>query len=284
MDNCAGSSFLSCFNFFSQPDPTHGFVRYFNQANATAQNLFSISSDNTVTIAVDSKNVAPGGRPSVRLQSKKVYNRGLFAPGTWPSFWSWGSSATWPEHGEIDIIEGIHTSTTNAMSLHTSDGCTINGSASRGKVVTKNCFIGAPGQTSNAGCGIESFSAKSFGSPLNDGGGGVWAVEWTEARIGVWFFPRGEVPEGLKGGSPDPAAWGAPDANFQGDCDLGKHFIDQRFVIDTTFCGDWAGALWGSHPTCSKLAPSCADYVANNPSAFTESFWKINSFKTFRQG
>lgn len=33
----------------------------------------------------------------------------------------------------------------------------------------------------------------------------------------------------------------------------------------------------------SKLAASCNDYVNNNPSAFSESYWKINSLKIFRQ-
>lgn len=51
-------------------------------------------------------------------------------------------------------------------------------------------FIGAPGQTSNAGCGIESSSPSSFGTSLNAAGGGVYAMQWTSKLIKIWFFPR----------------------------------------------------------------------------------------------
>ncbi|KAF2642369.1 hypothetical protein P280DRAFT_395567 [Massarina eburnea CBS 473.64] len=292
IDNCSGASFLSCFDFFSSADPTHGFVHYLNQADAQAQNLFTIT-DDTVKISVDSTNITPDGRASVRLQSKKLYNRGLFVLdlvhmpastcGSWPSFWTLGSAKPWPENGEIDIIEAVNTDTTNHMTLHTSDGCSITGAGGQGRVVTQNCFVGAAGQPANAGCGVESASAASFGSPVNAAGGGVYAMEWTAERIAVWFFPRGSVMGDLVAGTPDPSTWGPPDASFQGDCDLSTHFVDHSLLIDTTFCGDWAGSVWSSNPICSALAPTCADYVANNPAAFAESYWQINSLKIFSQ-
>jgi hypothetical protein len=59
---------------------------------------------------------------------------------TWPAWWLVGPS--WPSHGEIDVVEGVHTSVTNTMTLHTSDGCTqrsvpdskFSGKRSTGKV------------------------------------------------------------------------------------------------------------------------------------------------------
>ncbi|KAJ4294523.1 hypothetical protein N0V90_008214 [Kalmusia sp. IMI 367209] len=169
------------------------------------------------------------------------------------------------------------------MSLHTTDNCTISGSGSAGKVVTKNCYINAAGQTSNAGCGIESSSASSFGTTLNKAGGGIYAMQWTSTAIKIWFFTRDTIPYNLFGNSPEPDTWGTPQANFQGSCDINKHFVNHRLVIDTTFCGDWGNAVWASNPTCSKLAASCNDYVANNPSAFTEGYWRINYLKVFRE-
>ncbi|CAO2658729.1 Nn.00g064520.m01.CDS01 [Neocucurbitaria sp. VM-36] len=311
LDDFTGSSFLSAFNFFSGTDPTHGFVRYQSEASARSQGLVTVS-NNSVYIGVDYKSKAPNGRASVRLESKKLYQKGLFvldlahmpsstcgepdcqkrwrseakspnslsAIGTWPSFWTWGSEKPWPELGEIDIIEGIHTNTVNAMSLHTADGCAIDGKGSLGTSRTLDCYITAPGQTSNAGCAIQSSSTSSFGTPFNAAGGGVYATEWTSQFIKMWFFPRNAIPVDLKSGDTvDPTKWGTPQASFQGSCDFDKRFGKQQIVLDTTFCGDWAGAVWDS---CKGVGRDCNTYVANNPEAFRESYWMVNYLKIFR--
>lgn len=51
--------------------------------------------------------------------------------------------------------------------------------------------------------------------------------------------------------------------------------------IDTTFCGDWAGAVFGSDPNCKNLASSCTNYVAANPSAFKNAYWAVNSVSVY---
>lgn len=53
-------------------------------------------------------------------------------------------------------------------------------------------------------------------------------------------------------------------------------------VFDTTFCGDWAGSVWSQSNTCSALAPTCEDYVQNNPGAFAEAFWTVNSLRVYQ--
>ncbi|KAF2653394.1 glycoside hydrolase family 16 protein [Lophiostoma macrostomum CBS 122681] len=293
VDNFSGPSLLTGFNFRTAADPTHGFVRYLSQSSAQSQGLLTVSST-TVKLGVDSTNKAPNGRASIRLESKKLYNRGLFmldlthmpasTCGTWPSFWTWGAERDWPLNGEI----GIHTTPRNAMSLHTSPNCTISStpSTSLGRIVTTNCDINAAGQTSNAGCGIESPSTSSLGTPFNAGGGGVYAMEWTTSGIKIWQWARADVPDGVRAGgaSLDTSMWGTPQAGFLGgDCDFDRHFLNHQIVIDTTFCGDWAGALWGANAECTAKAASCNDYVANNPSAFAESYWTINSLKVYKQ-
>ncbi|KAF2004928.1 glycoside hydrolase family 16 protein [Amniculicola lignicola CBS 123094] len=293
VDNYSGASLISGFNFFSEPDPTHGFVRYLNQNDAQSQGLLSVSGS-SVYIGVDSKNKAPNGRASVRLESKKLYKKGLFildlahmpssTCGTWPAFWTWGSGKTWPELGEIDIIEGVHTNTANTMVLHTADGCSISGTGLTGVVKTKNCYINAPGQSPNAGCAIESSSSSSFGTPFNAAGGGVYAMEWTSSGIKIWHWLRDAIPADVKSGNnPNPGGWGTPQGNFAGGCNFDTKFGDQKIVLDTTFCGDWAGNVWTSNPTCKSLAATCNDYVANNPGAFAESYWRVNYLKIFRQ-
>ncbi|KAF2199689.1 hypothetical protein GQ43DRAFT_419682 [Delitschia confertaspora ATCC 74209] len=291
VEDFSGSNFLSGFNFFSGTDPTHGFVRYLNRADAESQGLISVS-DSSIYIGVDSKHQAANGRASVRLESKGTYSHGLFildlehmpggTCGTWPSFWTYGQDGQWPASGEIDIIEGVHTSTTNGMSLHTTDGCSVGNSLMAGSVKTPNCYIRAPGQSANTGCLVESSSAESYGTGFNERGGGVYAMEWTSTAIRIFFFSRSSLPADIRSSSPDPSTWGTPQANFGGSCDIDKHFSNHRIILDTTFCGDWAGATWSSTPQCAALAGSCIDYVRDNPADFRESYWRIRSLRIYQ--
>lgn len=50
---------------------------YLTRADAESQGLYTVT-NNGVVLAVDSKNKAPNGRPSMRLESKRLYNHGLF--------------------------------------------------------------------------------------------------------------------------------------------------------------------------------------------------------------
>lgn len=77
------------------------------------------------------------------------------------SICSWTLGDNWPYNGEIDIIEGVNLNTQNAMALHTSDGCSINGSGQTGTLISNNCFVNAINQSSNQGCGIQvSYSTE----------------------------------------------------------------------------------------------------------------------------
>lgn len=137
----------------------------------------------------------------------------------------------WPNDGEIDIIEGVNDNANNAMTLHTSDGCSItNGGAFTGTMTTSNCYIYAADQANNAGCDIQNQNTQSYGSDFNSNGGGVIAMEWTSSDINIWFFPRGTTPADLEAGTPDPASWKEPVAQYQGDCDIPSHFADMQIV------------------------------------------------------
>lgn len=52
----------------------------------------------------------------------------------------------------------------------------------------------AEDQKPNVGCGIKDFT---YGEGFNQGGGGVYAMEWTSDGISVWFFPRRHIPRDL---------------------------------------------------------------------------------------
>ncbi|KAJ6119251.1 hypothetical protein N7523_003531 [Penicillium sp. IBT 18751x] len=280
-------SFFNGFDFYTDKDPTDGYVSYVDQSTASSNGLIS-TGGGSVYIGVDHSNTASSGRQSVRLQSTQTYTHGLVildlehmpgsVCGTWPAFWMLGNN--WPNNGEIDIIEGVSTASTNQMTLHTSDGCSINDSGFSGSLTTGNCYVEASGQSPNSGCAIQGSDTQGYGDGFNQAGGGVYATEWTSDAINIYFFSNSSVPSDITSGNPDPSGWGTPAASFAG-CDIDSHFSELQIVFDITFCGNWAGDMWSSS-SCSSYASTCNDYVANNPSAFEQTYWEINSLKVYQ--
>ncbi|KAL9045651.1 MAG: hypothetical protein Q9214_001335 [Letrouitia sp. 1 TL-2023] len=276
-DDYSANKFADMFSFDTEDDPTHGYVNYIDMNTAQSNGLFD-TSNGKVTMRVDSTNVASGrGRDSIRVTSKTAYNHGLIVIdiahmpgsicGTWPAFWTTGPD--WPNNGEIDIIEGVNTQSGNKMTMHTGQGCSLLG---------KDCNADGGKQ----GCGTDPENSQSYGDGFNQNKGGIYALEWTSDALNIWFFPRGSEPKGILGDAPDPANWGQPTANFQGDsgCTIDDHFRDQNIVFDTTFCGDWAGKTWADDG-CSSKGATCQDYVMNNPQDFAEAYWEVNALKVY---
>jgi len=294
--NYSGNTFFNGWNFFTADDPTHGYVNYLSQAQAQSAGIIS-TAPGKVIIASDSKNVASGrGRNSVRITSNQACNAGLFildlshmptGCGTWPAWWLVGPN--WPNSGEIDIIEGVNTQTNDATTLHTSNGCTMSSSnapftgtwslGTNGQPAT-NCYISAPNQANNQGCGIQA-AQGTYGEGFNNEGGGVFAAEWTNQHIQVFYFNRNSIPKDISADVPDPTSWGKPYAYFGlGSMCPSSKFANMNLVFDLTFCGDWAGAVFGSQ--CPGKG-TCQSYVQNNPSAFAQAYWQINYCKVFQQ-
>jgi len=284
----SGTTFFNGWDFFTANDPTHGYVNYVSQAQANADGLI-IAAPGKVLIKSDDKNVASGrGRNSIRLSSTQSWNGGLFIAdlehmpagcGTWPAWWLVGPN--WPNSGEIDIIEGVNTNTLDATTLHTSNGCAMNRSYTpfTGHWSATNCYVDAPGQANNQGCGITA-GPGSYGAPFNNGGGGVYALEWTNNHIQAFFFNRNNIPGDIKSNAPVPSSWGKPYALFPlGEHCNPNHFMNMNLVIDLTFCGDWAGGVFNAD--CPGKG-SCQSFVQNNPTSFTEAYWWFNSIKVFQ--
>ncbi len=107
IENWNSNSFFEKFRFVSYPDPTHGTVQYVPKEEAFRSGLAYVQ-DNTVYLRADNKMTTSTGRKSVRLESNKLFNGGLFAfdvkhaphgCGNWAAMWLYGDP--WPNKGNI---------------------------------------------------------------------------------------------------------------------------------------------------------------------------------------
>jgi len=275
------TNFFNEFSFFTDNDPTHGYVNYVSKQQAQQEGLIN-TNNNKVYIGTDHNNVAGGrGRNAVRLTSNRNYNSGIFVIdldhmpqgcGTWPAYWLVGPN--WPSGGEIDVIEGVNKNLQDQTTLHTSAGCTmydVPASSFSGRWASQNCL-------GNNGCGIIA-NQGNYGAGLNGLGGGVFATVWNSSRIIAYFFTHSQVPADIRNNNPNPNNWGKPYANFVlgGQCPS-SHFHNMAIIINLTFCGDWCGAVFAQD--CPGLG-SCQSYVQNNPSKFADAYWSINYVKAF---
>ncbi|KAH7101774.1 concanavalin A-like lectin/glucanase domain-containing protein [Auriculariales sp. MPI-PUGE-AT-0066] len=193
-------------------------------------------------------------RFSFRLESRKKYGFGTvfvfdavhmpYGCGMWPAYWTTGES--WPHGGEIDIMEQVNKRTNNQMVFHTDGQCILapaEGSIT-GNVVLNDCMHKP---TDNAGCATADPRNTSFGSGFNDAQGGIYVTEFAETAISIWFFPRSGIPAGLDSKSNattiDTATFGPPATQLPNNagCDLKSQFAEQKIIINTSLCGNFAG-------------------------------------------
>ncbi|OCF74832.1 hypothetical protein I204_05214 [Kwoniella mangroviensis CBS 8886] len=308
-----GEDFMNDFDYFTDDDPTSGYVNYVSKSDAQKSGLIDVQANNVFYMAADSTNVPTGrGRDSIRISSKSKYADGVYildlnhmpvGCGTWPAWWTVTKSG-WPKGGEIDILEGAnglplsgsaaYNATTglsanpdpmiyNAAALHTSDTCALNGQTyMNGQIGEWQCSAYFSG---NTGCGVKMTGVTngSYGGPVNGVGGG-WYAMWRDLEnsggIYVWFWPRNSqtVPDDVKNSNTattNVANWGIPNANMTVPCR--DNFNNHVIVFDLTFCGDYAGATYAS----SGCPGSCATFVRSNPAAYSEAYWSLNSLRVY---
>lgn len=103
-ESYSGNNFFDAFDFFTAADPTHGFVTYVSESDASQQGLISVRSDG-VYMGVDSKkilNPTGPGRNSVRIESKKSWTHGLFIADL--SHMPGGACGSWPASKLMNLV------------------------------------------------------------------------------------------------------------------------------------------------------------------------------------
>jgi hypothetical protein len=270
-------------DFFEEADPTHGLVKYIGLEEANASSLVGIISggpaDGGVYLGVDFSNKSPQGRRSVRLESKKTFGRHLMIAdifhmpsicGGWQALWAVGPD--WPSSGEIDYVESVHDAPTKRMSLHTTDGLMISNHSMYMKGNLEKDSCGPDDQ--NAGCTVlDAADSASSGSKFNEHSGGIFAADFSSKGVQMWFFPRGSsVPTDITNGTPSPSetTWGKPNGMFMGENVNWDHFFKNlKIVINTTFCGDWAGKTWPRPvKTTSPIIQKCSRMLTGQSGAY----------------
>ncbi|WVQ85198.1 hypothetical protein IAT38_007363 [Cryptococcus sp. DSM 104549] len=285
-----GETFFDGWDWFTEPDPSHGLVTYVDNNTAFKNGNAFWTSNGTAGIQVDHWSELPVNTPrdSVRITTKALFAGGLFIMdmglmpwgcGVWPAFWTLGYEGSWPETGEIDIIEGIQSMSNNQMTVHTMPGCSINESTSglyTGKLGQQNCDSSSGG----SGCSIISDSDTSYGMNFNAAGGGVFAMLWNDQGIRMWNWNRANIPKDITAEKPDPNDWGLPVAAWDSSiCDLGYYLKSQILTLNIDLCGDWAGNLYSQFSYCPL---TCPEYIAS-PLNLNNTVMLINSLKIYQE-
>lgn len=235
-----GKNFFEYYDFLDGPDSigSAGYNTYVSRKRATEIGIMNVTNEqgqDYVYMSSAPSGTSKGGpRESIRLEGKRRMDRGLFlldlahmpaGCGAWPAFWL-TDEAAWPDHGEIDVVEGINHQAVAKTALHTSESCSMYAHVSpfdktgvwdtatgipntwTGKpdtatrVEADNCWVMAPHQWENQGCVAVHTDNETLGEPLNQQGGGVFVLDWDPANkyIKSYVFRAGVegIPENLQ--------------------------------------------------------------------------------------
>lgn len=308
-ESYVGNEFLDKWDFFTDPDPTHGHVEYVDSATAVREGL-ARSMPDMAYVGVDMTTPATNAslkRRSVRLHSKATYNGGLFiidvehmprGCGSWPAFWMFGADEqhVWPSWGEYDFIEALHNGDKMTTTLHTGAGCSQS-QVKPGKHFSQrwkngatgqpanNCDVNAEGQYLNQGCSQDGAPA-SAGPIFNAAGGGTFVGEWDPVvgHIRQWFWPRGSEPADVAARTPEPDLWGQPAAYFslaRETCSP-EHLRNMKMVLNIALCGDLGKAFYSLNCPAEASRKSCEELVSD-PQSLSEAFWSIRKLDVYTQ-
>lgn len=274
---------------------------YVSLSRARELGLVGINDSGQFIMAASSTSTSPRGRDSLRIHSRERFSNYLvildlahmpMGKGAWPAFWSNGDDSIrgWPDCGEIDILEGLHDSNVNQITVHTAR----DGSC---RLLPSSTEFGYTGQYTgpqedgrcdgHLGCSIKNSDDRGWGYKLNERGGGYFVAEFSPRGIYHWFFLRRDWPAELRSWPEriNTDVFGVPLAAFGGKgCDVGRHFTPQQFIFDITFCGDWLAREWRGGSEQERRA-QCEGYVMdhNNNAGYRDTYWAINSLVVYTE-
>ncbi|KAF2431409.1 mixed-linked glucanase [Tothia fuscella] len=260
------SNMFNAFDFKDFLDPNNGFVSLLNHDEAISAGLASTPNDTF--------------GPGTLLVGDFEHITSSIC-GVWPSFFTINDDEDL-FYREIDILESSSLDTKNIVSLHTDEreSCVFNSGDQTGSFLNRDCSL----KGGNSGCEVEA-SDSTTGDGFNNGGGSVYAMALESNSIRVWHFRRNNIPSDLSSEKPNVGNWPKPIADLDrrnGGCDVGKLFTRQNTVIKIDLCGEHSDAIWSSQGCARRTgASSCRDYVKNNPKAFSNAYFLINSVKVF---
>ena len=165
-----------------------------------------------------------------------------------------------------------------------------------------NCYVYDPHQWLNQGCVAVEKEEGTLGVPLNEKGGGVYALDWDpiNRHIRTYVFtPHSSVPENLADAirtadlsedqrvDPDPDSWGLPYGYFPigeaTNCPA-SHFRNMRLVLNMAFCGSVSGNRYNMDcPKQAKKYKTCNDWVKSDPEELQEAYWKIKGVYVYER-
>ena len=135
-----GAQFFDFYSFYEGKDSlgSAGYNTYTAKQRAQDLGLIHVTNneqDETSFVYLSSLPTDEGPRESIRLEGNQRFNNtgGLFildldhmpaGCGQWPAFWLTDEDH-WPDHGEIDIVEGVNYQSQAKTALHTSDQCSM---------------------------------------------------------------------------------------------------------------------------------------------------------------
>ncbi|KAG5637617.1 hypothetical protein H0H81_003951 [Sphagnurus paluster] len=293
----AGASFFQGWDFYGGYDNlTSGDVVWLNAADALGQGLAYVNSAGRAVLKVDNQHTVPFGqkRSSIRITTQAAYGVGSlwiadmthipFGCSVWPAFWTKGP--TWPDNGEIDIMEYINLMPNNQMALHTLPGCVHSPPPNQlGNSSQLDC-------SQPSGCVVLETQPASTLQAFSDAGGGVWATQFDVAGIFIWFWSRANVPPSITNSTGtsgiDISQWGPPSASFPATtCNITQFFSPQNLIFDITLCGIWAGLGSEYLPQCAGSGPSGICYndnVVGPGDRYNDAYFEINYVRAYTTG